>query len=406
MKTVVSSIFVDVDEEEYINLHSLYFSSLNSIVPKIQLDYSYYNAKIKSIYLQDEKNIISESEIEKLFKEIKNKKLYEFYCDYGFYLINKTKNNLNQKILELFTIGADKAYSIYNFALYRCTINFYDFYEIIENYDKIIFLLDCMLDCIIFENLLFDEFILLMGYLIKYSKFSKNIISKYLIYVKEINYYITQILKKKERQKLKEPIQEDEHCIFITKAYIYYFGFKGIEEQNTQKAVEYFNKDSDYNINITRNFQFFKYELIQLMNSYKLISNDELIKAKKEIYGSISENFSNEAITEITDYQFLAKDYFEGITKKKAFKIYESAQNELCISFVGCLIKHEIKQFLKSNEGKYEFKFKDEICCICYDKKVDKLFVPSMHFFCSACANKLENNSKCPICRSEIFKII
>ena len=160
-----------------------------------------------------------------------------------------------------------------------------------ENYDKIIFLLDCMLDCIIFENLLLDEFILLMRYLIKYSKFSKNIISKYLIYVKEINDYITPILKKKERQKLKEPIQEDEYYIFITKAYIYYFGFKGIEEQNTQKAVEFFNKDFDYNINITRNFQFFKYELIQLMNSYKLISNDELIKAKKEIYGSISENF-------------------------------------------------------------------------------------------------------------------
>ena len=96
MKAVVSSIFVDIDEEEYINLHSLYFSSLNSLVPKTQIDYSYYNAKIKSIYLQDEKNIISESEIEKLFKEIKNKKLYDFYCDYGFYL-NKTKNNLNQK---------------------------------------------------------------------------------------------------------------------------------------------------------------------------------------------------------------------------------------------------------------------------------------------------------------------
>ena len=101
------------------------------------------------------------------------------------------------------------------------------------------------------------------------------------------------------------------------------------------------------------------------MNSYKLISNDELIKAKKEIYGSISENFSNEAITEITDYYFLAKDYFEGITKKKdefiAFKIYESAQNEVCISIVGCLIKHEIKQLLKSHEGKYEVKLKDEI---------------------------------------------
>ena len=54
-----------------------------------------------------------------------------------------------------------------------------------------------------------------------------------------------------------------------------------------------------------------------MLNSLKLISNDELIKAKKELYVSISENFSNEEITEITDYYFLAKDNFEGITKKK-----------------------------------------------------------------------------------------
>ena len=78
MKTVVSSIFVDVDEEEYINLHSLYFSSLNSIVPKIQLDYSYYNAKIKSIYLQDEKILFLNLKLKNFLKKLKIKNYMNF----------------------------------------------------------------------------------------------------------------------------------------------------------------------------------------------------------------------------------------------------------------------------------------------------------------------------------------
>ena len=143
------------------------------------------------------------------------------------------------------------------------------------------------------------------------------------------------------------------------------------------------------------------------MNSCNLISNDELIQAKKELYRFFSENFSKK---EITDYYLLAKDYFEGITIKKdeyiAFKIYESTQNVYCKNIIDCLIKYEIKQFLKSHEDKCEFKLKDEICCICYEEKVDKLFIPCKHCFCSVCSNELEKNSKCPVCRREILKII
>ena len=50
------------------------------------------------------------------------------------------------------------------------------------------------------------------------------------------------------------------------------------------------------------------------MNSRKLISNNELIKAKKELYEF---NLKNLLKTEIMSYYLLAKDYFEGITKKK-----------------------------------------------------------------------------------------
>ena len=408
MKGVILSFFIEdlEGEEEDNNSNSLAFPTLNSCEPKTQLDYAYYNAKIKSIYFQDKDNIISEAEIEKLFKEIEGKKLYEFYYDYGYYLLNKI-GNPNPKIIEIFANGAQKGNLLCCLGLYENLINFYDFYEIMENYDKIIILLDCLLDAIIFEKLQWNHFILLLGYLIKYSKFSKKIIT-YIKYVKEINDYITPILKNKERQK--ESFNENEINFFQTKAYIYYFGFKGIEKQNFQKAIEYFNKALNNNNNnsfLPKEIKFFKYKIKQMMNSRKLISNDELIKAKKELFEFNSKNILK---NEIMGYYLLAKDYFEGITKKKdefvSFKIYDSVQNLLCSNVIDCFLKHEVKQFFKNHEDKYEYKFKDEICCICYEQKVDKLLLPCKHNFCSICVKHLENGSKCPICRGEILKII
>ena len=408
MKGVILSFFIEdlEGEEEDNNSNSLAFPTLNSCEPKTQLDYAYYNAKIKSIYFQDKDNIISEAEIEKLFKEIEGKKLYEFYYDYGYYLLNKI-GNPNPKIIEIFAYGAQKGNLLCCLGLYENLINFYDFYEIMENYDKIIILLDCLLDAIIFEKLQWNHFILLLGYLIKYSKFSKKIIT-YIKYVKEINDYITPILKNKERQK--ESFNENEINFFQTKAYIYYFGFKGIEKQNFQKAIEYFNKALNNNNNnsfLPKEIKFFKYKIKQMMNSRKLISNDELIKAKKELFEFNSKNILK---NEIMGYYLLAKDYFEGITKKKdefvSFKIYDSVQNLLCSNVIDCFLKHEVKQFFKNHEDKYEYKFKDEICCICYEQKVDKLLLPCKHNFCSICVKHLENGSKCPICRGEILKII
>ena len=409
MKGVILSFFIeDVGDEQDTNSFSLAFSTLNSLKPKTQLDYAYYNAKIKSIYFQERDNIISEVEIEKLFKEIEGKKLYEFFYDYGYYLLKKI-GNPNPKIIEIFTYGTQKGYTLCCLGLYENIINYYDFSEIMENYDKIIILLDCLLDAIIFEKLLLNSFILLMGYLNKYSKFSKNIIS-YLKYVKDINDYITPILKNKDRQRVKEPFKENEINFFQTKAYIYFFGFKGIEEQNFKKAIEYFKKALDHNDNnkfLPKEIKFFEYKIKHILNSRKLVSNDELSKAKKELYEYNSKNLLK---NEIMGYYLLGKDYFEGITKKKdgfiSFKIYESGQNILCSNTIECFLKHEIKQFLKNHEDKYQFKFKDELCCICYDEKVNKLLLPCKHNFCSFCTKKLENNSKCPICRGEILTII
>ena len=115
------------------------------------------------------------------------------------YLLNK-KNRANPKIIELASDSANKGFLFNSFRAYQCYIDYYDFDEIMQDYNKASTILDYLLDEVVFEKLLLGQFILLIGFLIKYSKFPDKIISKYLIYVKEINDFISSSLIKKEKE--------------------------------------------------------------------------------------------------------------------------------------------------------------------------------------------------------------
>ena len=60
-------------------------------MPKNELDYAYYHAKNRCIFINTDLklNAISDSEIEKFYEGVENKKLYELYGDYINYLLNK-----------------------------------------------------------------------------------------------------------------------------------------------------------------------------------------------------------------------------------------------------------------------------------------------------------------------------
>ena len=410
MKGCLFCYFRKKEDDQDFNL--LLYSILNSIMPNKDLDYVYYNAKNKCVYFRDYldlKNIMSDSEVETFYKEIKEKKMYEFYEDYGNYLLDE-KIKSNPEIIEIFTISCDNGYLFSNFRAYQCIIDYYDFDDIMSDYDKITILFVYLLNQIVFERLSLGQFILFMGLLIKYSKFKEKIISNYLIYVKEINDYISS--KVNEKEKSEDLIIEkgkDEFFLFI-KAYIYYYGFKGVEEQNLQKAIEYLDKG----IKITKKNwvkkinEFIKYNIKKLMFNHKLISEDDLIKAKKYLVEFYSKNLNLKY--EIIDCYILGKDYYEGITRQKdeylAITIYKSILDHFCGNIFTCPFLSETKKFLKNHESKMENKLIDETCCICYDKKVNKMFVPCKHYFCSICIGKLEKDSKCPICRSDILCII
>ena len=396
--------------KEGTDLHIISLCTLNSLLPKNDSDYAYYNAKNKSIffcnYLKLE-HLITDSEIEKFYKEIENKKLYEFYGDYANYLLDK-KNNANKEIIELYTEGAKNGYLFCSFRAYQCYIDFYDFDEIMEDYDKVEIILGYLLDEIVFENIILKQFTLLLGFLIRYSKFADKIVSKYLIYLKEINDYINSVLDRKEKGK--EKFEEEEDYLFGIKAYMYYFGFKDIEKQNLEKSIEYIDKGSKITKKyyIQKHNEYFKYMVQQELNSKGLLSNDELIKAKKNLIDFFNKNLYLKYQT--IDCYLIGEDYFKGITKKKdefnALQIYNFGQKIFCKTVLDCFIKSKIKKFLKNHECKIVNKIKDEICSICYDKKVNKMFIPCKHFCCSSCIDKLEKDSNCPFCRSAILVIV
>ena len=394
--------------EEDLNLIS--FSILNSLIPQNELDYSYYLAKNKCIFFREFlniKDIMTDEEIEAFYKDIENKKLYEFFSDYGNYLIDK-KDNSNPEIIKILTTAANNGDLFGSFRVYQSLIDYYDFDEIMGDYDKASTILDFLLDEIVFEKLMLTQFILLMGLLIKYSKFPDKIISNYLVYIKEINDYVSSLIYKKEKEK--DLKLENEEFFYSMKAYIYYFGFKGIEEQNLTKAVKLIDKGiilskSLYN---KRRNQLIKYKIIKVMNENKLISDEELKKKKKNLIKFYSDELDMK--NEIIICYVVGTDFYEGITRKKdefiTMSIYKSAQNLFCKAIVDWKIKSEIKKFIKNNENKIENKVKDEICCVCYELKVSKLFIPCGHYFCSFCAGILEKDKKCPVCRSKISYII
>ena len=266
------------------NMQTLTFSTMNSIIPQNELDYAYYNAKNKCIYFRIKlkmENYIADSEIKKFYKEVENKKLYEFYGDYGNYLLDKNIR-ANSEIIKLFTESANEGYLFSSFRIYQCLMDYYGFDEIMEDYNKASMILDYLLDEIVFEKLSFSYFILLTGFLIKYSKFPEKIISKYLIYVKEINTFISSTLIRIEKNN--ENVKDKEYYYAI-KAYIYSFGFKGIEEQNLNKSLELLDKGTNITqkIFVKKNNEFVKYNIKEIMFNNKIVSKDELNKSKKDL---------------------------------------------------------------------------------------------------------------------------
>ena len=109
MKGVILSFFIeDLEGEQDNNSNSLAFPTLNSLKPKTQLDYAYYNAKIKSIYFQDKDNIISEVEIDFFSKGLSYDITKSYFVSYFLFSLSIVIN-CNIIIWPIFTFLFFKA---------------------------------------------------------------------------------------------------------------------------------------------------------------------------------------------------------------------------------------------------------------------------------------------------------
>jgi len=401
MKNVLICYFKNDNKDESLTA----FCQLNSLIPQNNNDIAYYEAKNKCVYFKKFLNIenyLTDKEIEIFYEEIEKKKLYQYYSDYGNYLLDKT-NIVSPKIIDIYKIASNNGHLFSSFRSYQSLINFYDFSEILNDYNKITDILNYLIEEITFEKILLRQFIILLGIIMKYSNLSEKISSYYLKYVKEINDYISPIIKKKDN------LDEDIEMYLSLKGYIYFFGFKGIEKQNLVKAIELFNESS----NITKKYflkksnEYFIFKAKESLNKIKKLSNEDLINSKNKLIKIYLDNLYVKY--EIIDCFILGKIYWEGIVKKKdelnTLMIFRKAQHLFCKTVLDSYIKTKIKEFLKIHDYKFDIKYNEDICCICYDKKIGKILVPCKHSFCSTCVNKLDKNSKCPICRGEILCI-
>ena len=407
MRGVLSCYFhTEQDEEYYIS-----FCELKSMQPNGDYDYAYFEAMNKCIFFKDYlkiENGISDDEIEKFYQEIVNKKIYQYYSDYGNYLLDKS-SHITKEIIDIFKVSMENGNDYSRFRYYQCLLSYYDFNDYLNDYDKTSVVLNSLIDEVACECLSITQFILFVGILIKQSKFPEKINLNYLKYVNEINIYISYLLKPENYNFMKENFKHDIDLVWRIKGFIYYFGFEGIEKQNMEKAIEHFEKSSSLS---DRNFlkkenEYFIYRAKQILNKFHKVPDKEIIESKKKLGQICFENQFNTKYN-LFDCFILGKFFWEGIEVTRdesiALMIFRKIINKkICNGIIDAKIKSQIKDFLKHHNQEITLKYKENICCICYENIPDSIICPCKHTFCSNCIEKIEENGKCPMCRRDIL---
>ena len=408
MRNTFICYYLEETEEQIIS-----FYQLKSIKPESNLDLAYFEAMNKCIYFRE--NLKFESELKdediiKFYEKVMDNKLYKYYSDYGNYLINKSEA-ITPQIIKIFKESMEHGNSYSRFKYYLCLLTYIDYNLILENEEKSFHLLDILVDEVASENVSNTQFIMFTAFLIKHSKFSDKIADNFIKYVKEIHEYAIFLLDPKNEKFFKANFKEgDLKFILRIKAFVYYFGFFGIEEKNRLKAIEYLEKSSSISDIgfIKRENEYFIYKAKKSLYKEKKISESEFLKSKEKL-AKIFFDISSRNSYKIFDCYIVGKIYWEEIGTKKdrqiTFLIYKEAiSRKICSGILDKKAKNKMELFLKKYfDLKKDKDINFETCCICYDLKTDTILIPCKHYFCGKCVKKLEENGICPVCRCIIL---
>ena len=409
MRFVFSCYFGNEESGEQI----MSFYQLKAIKPDSNLDLAYYEAMNKSIYFRENLKLESELKDEDIiifYKKVIDNKLYQYYSDYGNYLLNKSEI-VTPQIINIFKESMDQGNYYSRFKYYQCILTYTDYNLFLENQEKAFHILNILVDEIACENLSNTQFIMFVALLIKHSKFQDKIAVNFIKYVKEIYEFTLFILDPKNEKFFKANFKENDiEYFWRIRGFVHYFGFEGIEKKNRLKAIEYLEKSSSLSQRsfIKRENEYFIYKAKKSLYKNQKISKSEFLKSKEKLAKVCLDNSSRSSYN-LLDCYIVGKIYWEGIGVEKdsqiTFLIYKKAiSRKLCIGVLDKKEKNKIELFFKKNTNiKINNKVKNDTCCICYDLKTDTMIFPCKHYFGGDCVKKLEENGKCPVYRGEIL---
>ena len=321
MRFVFSCYFGNEESGEQI----MSFYQLKAIKPDSNLDLAYYEAMNKSIYFRENLKLESELKDEDIiifYKKVIDNKLYQYYSDYGNYLLNKSEI-VTPQIINIFKESMDQGNYYSRFKYYQCILTYTDYNLFLENQEKAFHILNILVDEIACENLSNTQFIMFVALLIKHSKFQDKIAVNFIKYVKEIYEFTLFILDPKNEKFFKANFKENDiEYFWRIRGFVHYFGFEGIEKKNRLKAIEYLEKSSSLSQRsfIKRENEYFIYKAKKSLYKNQKISKSEFLKRKEKLAKVCLDNSSRSSYN-LLDCYIVGKIYWEGIGVEKDIQI-------------------------------------------------------------------------------------
>ena len=383
------------------------------------------------------------NQIEGMFKYLEKCKYYRCYCDYALFLFKDMNNT--QKALQILKEAISNGFIRANYLYYDIFLSTLDFSKIKDNESikkDLLFIFNLLINNICLdEAFCYFEFFYLRKICNKHFNLKDFADKNFFEYEKNFVDILIQnsvpspseedIKQKKELVK-KLYIRNDYFCEFnLACGVIYYYGIENIVKPDLKKSlfkfqISFDNSDSEsYKRFCYSYIARIKQKLFDLKD--KDITKEDLDNSKKKLFELYSNSINIKTIFYLSASFFYylyvlyikkwgnpGDEIMEYICIKRASEsVIKQPGTGTIISYyrkykAQNIIKNEdkliekIKEIIKNkdNEGYGE---DGSICPICFMNKRDNIFYPCKHRFCKICADKVMEESKCPICRGVVL---
>ena len=383
------------------------------------------------------------NQIEKMFKFLEKYNYYRCYCDYALFLFKDL--NKPQKALQILKEALLNGVARANYLYYDIFLSTVDFSKIKDNKNfikEILFLFNLLINNICLDEAFsYFEFIYLRKLCNKHFNLKDLADKNFFEYEKGFVDILIQnscpspseedIKQKKELVK-KLYIRNDYFSEFnLACGIIYFYGIENIVKPDLKKSL--FKFQISFDNSDSKSYKRFCYSYIVKIKQklYDLkdkdITEEDLENSKKKIFELYSTSIDVNSISYLSSSFFYylyvlyikkwgnqGDDIMEYICIKRAIesKIKQPGTGTIISYYrrykAQNLIKNDekiiekLKEASKNNDSE-GYGEDGSICPICFLNKRDTMFYPCKHRFCKFCAEKVMEESKCPICRRFIL---